>query len=120
MKLKYLPRRDGREATFYHMTTEGHDEENRQYDQERTERLPWARPLIENEATPEADVRVWKERVKGEWRIHLWLHKRNYILVIAQRGSEQNRSYLPWTAFAIQYSHQQEKYEKRWKRNASK
>jgi hypothetical protein len=104
----------------YHMTTEGEDEDNRQYDEHRTERLPWARPLIENESNPEAEVRVWKERLKGEWRIHLWLHKRSYLLVVAQRGSETNRSYLPWTAFAIEYDHQQKKYEKRWKRHSQK
>lgn len=30
------------------------------------------------------------------------------------------RSYLPWTAFAIQFNHQQEKYEKRWRRHSRK
>lgn len=118
MKLKRFPKRDGREATFYHMTTEGEDEENREYDPERTERLPWARPLIENEFNDE--IRVWRQKIKGEWRIHLWLFKRSYLLVIAERKNNGALYYLPWTAFVLEYEHSSTKMERRWKRYAQK
>ena len=115
MGLKRLPIRNDREATFYHMTTEGEKEEDRVYDSERTERLPWAKPLIENEDSDE--VRVWKEKKKGKTRIHLWLYKRDYLLVIQQMKKEGGVYYLPWTAFAIERFHYRRKLENRWKRN---
>ena len=115
MGLKKLPIRNEREATFYHMTTEGNNEEHRVYDCDRTERLPWAKPLIEHEKSEQ--VRVWSEKKKGKTRIHLWLHKRDYLLVIQQMRKDGGFYYLPWTAFAINYSHYRQKLESRWKRN---
>jgi len=82
---------------------------------EGTERLPWARPLIENE--DDDDVRVWSEKKRGKTRIHLWLYKRDYLLVIQQMKKEEGFYYLPWTAFAINHSNYRQKLENRWKRN---
>ena len=83
MGVKRLPIRDGKEATFYHMTTTGKDEENRTLEIDRSERIPWARPLIESET--HADLRVWTERKKGETRIHIWHHAEDYVVVISER-----------------------------------
>ena len=39
LRLKRIPIRDGREATFYHITTTGKDENNRTLDIPRAERI---------------------------------------------------------------------------------
>jgi len=111
MGLKRLPIRDGKEATFYHMTTTGTDENNRTLEVARSERIPWARPLIENET--HTDLRVWSERKKGENRIHIWHHAEDYVVVI----SERRGFYLPWTAFYVKDNNYRVKLGRRWTRN---
>jgi hypothetical protein len=111
MGLKRLPIRDGKEATFYHMTTTGLDEENRTLEIDRSERIRWARPIIENEGHTE--LRIWTERKRGENRIHIWHHTEGYVVVI----SERNGYHVPWTAFYVNYSNYHDKLERRWLRN---
>jgi hypothetical protein len=110
MGLKRLPIRDGKEATFYHMTTSGEDEDPRTLDIDRSERIRWARPLIENET--HSDLRVWSERKKGENRIHIWHYTEDYVVVI----SERKGFYIPWTAFYVNYNNYRIKLERRWNR----
>ena len=111
MGLKRLPIRDGKEATFYHMTTTGEDEANRTMDVDRSERIRWPRPIIENET--DKVLRVWTERMRGENRIHLWHPVEDYVVVL----SERKGYFVPWTAFFINYTNYRNKLERRWKRN---
>lgn len=111
MGLKRLPIREGKEATFYHMTTTGNDETNRTLEVDRSERIRWPRPIIENET--DTDLRVWTERMRGENRIHLWHHAEDYVVVI----SERNGYFVPWTAFYVNYANYRTKLERRWRRN---
>ncbi|MFC1467407.1 hypothetical protein ACFLQY_01760 [Verrucomicrobiota bacterium] len=110
MGLKRIPLRHGKEATFYHMTTEGDDEGNRTLEIDRSERIRWARPQIENET--HQDLRVWSERKKGENRIHIWHYIEDYVVVIAERKG----FCIPWTAFCVKYDNYRVKLERRWKR----
>ena len=48
LKMKYHPAFQERAYTFYHMTHEGSIETERTPDLRRCERMPWARPTIEN------------------------------------------------------------------------
>jgi len=111
MGLKRLPIRNGKEATFYHMTTIGKDEDNRTLDIDRSERIRWIRPIVENEK--HTALRVWTERKRGENRIHIWHYKEDYVVVI----SERKGYYIPWTAFCVVYNNYRLKLERRWLRN---
>ena len=111
MGLKRLPIKEGKEATFYHMTTTGNDETNRTLEVNRSERIRWPRPIIENES--DTDLRVWTERMRGENRIYLWHHTEDYVVVI----SERNGYFVPWTAFYVNYANYRTKLERRWRRN---
>lgn len=111
MGLKRIPIRGGKEATFYHMTTTGEDEDNRTLEVDRSERIRWARPLIENEV--HADLRVWVERKNGENRIHIWHYTEDYVVVV----SERKGFYIPWTAFCVNYKNYRMKLERRWIRS---
>jgi hypothetical protein len=55
--LKSYPLTNGKEATFWHMTSEGKDEANRTPDLRRCERIRWPKPLIENNIDPK--VKYW-------------------------------------------------------------
>jgi len=114
LALKKHPIVDGKEATFWHMTSEGNIERDRIPDLRRCERIRWPRPVIENEQDHE--LKVWTEKRGSENRIHLWFEAEGYIVVLAQRSTYT----LPWTAFYIQHQHQRDKYTKRWKRHTGK
>ncbi len=111
--LKRHPMTDGKEATFWHMTSEGQDEANRIPDFRRCERLRWPRPVIEN--SEDAKVKWWVSVKRNENRIHIWREDEDYIVVLADRRG----FLLPWTAFLIKWEHTRRKlrkeYEAYWK-----
>lgn len=113
--LKRYPLSQGKEATFWHMTSEGSDEESRIPDFRRCERVRWPKPVIENDSDPA--VKVWRNQRGRENRICLWLVQENYLVVLADRG----RYILPWTAYLVEKPHQQRKLKKEfedyWRRN---
>lgn len=110
--LKRHPEYDGKEATFWHMISEGSVEEDRIPDFRRCERIRWARPLIEHHAEPE--VLVWTEpRGANDDRIHIYLPDERYLVVLADRGSY----ILPWTAFYIEHENGHRKYLQRHARH---
>ncbi len=108
LKLKKHPQRENKEATFWHLITEGKDEATRTLDYPRASKLPWVKPTIENEQKPE--IKVWENVRNNEKRIVLWLEQKNYVVVLAER-----KSYLlPWTAYPVTYDHTRRKLGKEY------
>lgn len=111
--LKRLPFTNGKEATFWHMISEGKEEENRTPDFRRCERIRWPKPVIEHESDPK--VKYWVSVKRNENRIHLWLEEEDYVVVLADRRG----FLLPWTAFFVSWQHTRDKlrkeYEAYWK-----
>ncbi len=106
--LKRHPLSQGKEATFWHMISEGDTEDNRIPDLRRCERIRWPRSVIEHEAN--GSVRVWRNRRRGEERICLWLHAHDYLVVLADR-----KDYLlPWTAYVVDKRHQRQKLQREY------
>ncbi len=104
--LKRFPLTYGKEATFWHMTTEGPNEENRTPDLRRCERIRWPKPVIENENDPR--VKYWISVKRNENRIHIWLVEEDYVVVLADRKG----FLLPWTAFLVSREHTKKKLRK--------
>ena len=108
VRLKREPRFKGKEASFWHVTSEGSDEQNRIPDLRRCARLPWLRPIIEHADAP--CVRQWDNQRKGERRACLWYHQEDFLLVLAHR-----RGYwLLWTAYMVTYEHTRRELEREW------
>ncbi|MGC1509863.1 hypothetical protein [Ketobacter sp.] len=115
--LKRHPVVEGKEATFWHMISEGVIEKDRIPDFRRMERICWPKPIIENteEREDAPVVKVWRNlRSKNDSRILLWVESEQYLVVLADRG----KYILPWTAYQVTRGHQQRKlqkeYEKYW------
>lgn len=108
--LKRHPIVEDKEATFWHLISEGGVEEERIPDMRRCERIRWPKVIIE--AVPHLDIKVWQEHKKSELRTYLWVESEGYLVVLNQR-----KDYLLWTAFYVERQHQREKYNKRWQRN---
>jgi hypothetical protein len=109
LRLKRHPMSLGKEATFWHMVSEGEDEENRKIDFRRCERIRWPRPVIENSIA--GGVKVWenvRRTTKGpEIRICLWLEAHEYLVILADR----KEYLLPWTAYVVDRPHQKRKLQ---------
>jgi len=106
--LKRHPMTYGKEATFWHMISEGNNENDRLPDFRRCERIQWPKPVIEYDHDPA--IKVWRNQRRGEDRICLWLVQENYLVVLADRGTY----ILPWTAFLVEQPHRQRKLQKEY------
>jgi len=106
--LKRHPVVDGKEATFWHMISEGKEESERMPDLRRCERILWPKPIIEH--VDDAKVKVWKSIKRKEERIHIWLENEDYLVVLADR-----KGYLlPWTAFLVTREHTKRKLKREY------
>jgi len=111
--LKRHPLWEGKEATFWHMISEGRAEATRQPDLRRCERIRWPRAIIEN--ANDSVVKVWETTRRNERRVCLWLEEEEYLVVLAERQGYL----LPWTAYMVTRSHRRLKFQEefeRWKR----
>ena len=83
--LKRHPLSQGKEATFWHLVSEGADEATRTPDIRRCERIRWPRALIDNES--DDAVRIWANQRNNERRILLFIEEEYYLVVLADRKS---------------------------------
>lgn len=115
LRLKRHPVIQGKEATFWHLISEGKVEEDRTPDFRRCERIRWPKPVIEHQSEP--GLLVWIEpRGSNDGRIHIYLTAERYLVVLADRGSY----ILPWTAYCIQHENGHQKYLQRHARHTQK
>jgi hypothetical protein len=102
--LKRHPLEKGKEATFWHLISEGEDEEERLPHMGRCERLCWVRPLIDHFGSP--DVYAWEQRRRAnERRLALSLVDFSFVVILADRTTYV----LPWTAFPVEREHRRAK-----------
>jgi hypothetical protein len=76
------PMHDGKEAGFWHCTSEGLDEANRKPDLRRCERIRWIRAIIENSS--DEKVLIWTTRKNYDLRTHLW-YDGKFLIVLGNR-----------------------------------
>ncbi len=103
---KRYPESQGKSATFWHIISEGADEEERTPDFRRCERIRWPRAVIDNFS----DVKMWENQRKNKTNVCLWIEDEDY-LVILRKG---NGYYLFWTAYLVTQKHQKRKLEKEY------
>jgi hypothetical protein len=108
LALKRHPVIQGKEATFWHLISEGKGEEERLPDLRRCERIRWPKPIIEH--SDEATIKVWENERKGEKRICLWLEQEEYLVVLAKRSGYT----LLWTAYLVREAHRKGKLQKEY------
>ena len=108
LALKRHPVIQSKEATFWHLLSEGKIEENRLPDLRRCERIRWPRPIIEHES--ESRIKVWENKRGHETRICLWLENREYLVVLAKR-----KGYiLLWTVYPVIEKHRKRKLQREY------
>lgn len=104
--------RDGKELIFWHLTHR-EDKATKTYypDLRRSERLPWARPLIEH--PDDRDVLAWdfKEH-DGKIVTYVWLKKHDYLVLMKKLKDGARRL---MTSYYIDYEHKRKSLEKKYK-----
>lgn len=90
-----FPMVDGIHRTFYHITHEGEDEQNREPDFRRMERIRFPKFCIEN--CPHDHLLIWKNRRGRDIRILIFNELEGYLTVLTERKDY----HLFWTAYYI-------------------
>lgn len=106
--LKRHPMMDGKEATFWHITSEGSTEEERIPELRRSERIRWPRPMID--ALTSGSFHCWVQKRKAEKRIVLAVADFSYVVILADRGTY----IMLWTAYYVEYNHSRRKKQKEY------
>ena len=106
--LKRHPVVQGKEATFWHLISEGKSEPGRLPDLRRCERIRWPRPMIDAVAT--GSVKWWRNRRGSESRVVIALSDFSYIVVLAERKGYV----LLWTAYCVEKEHKKRTLEKEY------
>jgi hypothetical protein len=109
-RVNRAPLVDGKEPTFWHIITEGKEEENRIPDLRRCERIRWPRPMIEQ--VPCAHVNSWRVRRGKKWRINLAPTDFSYLVVLA----EKSNSVFLITTFHVERDHRRRKLKAEWEK----
>ena len=96
---------DGKEAGFWHCTSEGQQEDERIPDIRRCERIRWLRAVIENHTDDRIDV--WHNELRGDMRYSLWFNE-EYLIVLGDR----RHTWQLITAFTTDQEHRRRKLRK--------
>jgi hypothetical protein len=106
--VRKYPEVDGLHRTFYHITHEGEDEENRTPDIRRMERIRFPKFVIENEH--HEAILIWKNKRGKDERIVLFNQTENYIIILTDR----KQFYMFITAYFIDTEHRKRKLLKEY------
>ncbi len=106
--VRKYPEVDGLHRTFYHITHEGEDENNRQPDLRRMERIRYPKFVIEQ--NQHTEILIWKNRRGKDERILLFNNSENYIVVLTER----KEFYLFITAYVVDTEHRKRKLLKEY------
>jgi len=89
--IKVWDKDDGKEGTFWHVTSEepkhtprGYNRNGRTPDIKRAERIRWIREIIENPT--DTSIKRWVEKIQGQDRHHLWYND-EFIVVLSEHPS---------------------------------
>ncbi|MCI0667695.1 MAG: hypothetical protein L0Y43_06535 [Methylococcaceae bacterium] len=109
----FFPEKErGKELIFWHMVEreDPPNSGNRVADFRRSERLPWARPMLDNIGQPE--ILNWDyEEGDGDIHTYVWLKDFDYLIVM-KRYKDGRRRLI--TAHWVEYKNKRQKLQKKY------
>lgn len=109
LSLKKRPFIEGKEYTFYHLTSEGDNENDRVFNIGRAECITFVRAIIDNINHPY--LKVWCNKRKGKERTLIFHEEESYLVVLEKRKNYT----LLWTAYQVTRTHTYNKLMKEYK-----
>lgn len=92
-------------VNVHFITQEGEDEDNREFSINRTECIPFPRPMIDNINHPY--LKVWSNVRGGRERVLIYHEQESYLVIIEKRDTFA----LFWTAYPVTYRKLMKEYE---------
>ena len=108
LSLRRQPIIRDKEASFWHLVSEGNKEEDRLPDIRRCERICWPRAIIEN--LHDTRIKQWKNDRQGQTNVCLWLEEQDYIVILGERAGYN----LLLTAYMVTRDHSRRKLHKEY------
>ncbi len=84
LNLRRHPLVRDKEASFWHLVSDGVKEEERLPDLRRCERIGWARAIIDHADDP--CVKKWENTRGNNTNICLWIEEASYLVVLGKRN----------------------------------
>ncbi|MBR3785979.1 MAG: hypothetical protein IKJ77_06215 [Firmicutes bacterium] len=106
---KKHPMTKDKSCTFWHITSEGPEEDDRTADLRRFERIAWPGYILSYCAQNCEKILVWKNKRGGKQRILIFCPEINYIVVLDERSDYC----LFWTAYPL-HGHRKKKLLKEY------
>jgi len=110
LRVQFRPMTHSKAFGFWHLISEGEDEEERKPDLRRCERVPWISWVIRN-AESNPDILWWENRRGSSTHIVLWLKEEKFAVILAERGGY----YLLKSAYSVAPKREQT-FEREWQR----
>ena len=107
---------NGKEGTFWHLMSEGIDEETRTPDPARCERMGWIRAMLDHLRSNGPDVRVWSQSRHGKTNYGVALSTFEYLVFLGERPNGRTTYTLPLTAYCVESEQRRTKYRTEWER----
>ncbi|MBN1988172.1 MAG: hypothetical protein JW783_02095 [Bacteroidales bacterium] len=99
VNVRKYPEVEGLHRTFYHITHEGEDEQNRTPDIRRMEQIRFPRFVIDN--NKHCEILTWRNTRGNDERVLLFNKTENYLVVLTKR----KEYYLFITAYYVETEH---------------
>ena len=96
IKSQYRPETNGKGFSFWHLISEGDNEEERTPCPRRCERIRWFAWLIEN-VNACSEISWWENKRGSNTHVVIWLEHEKFALILAKRGGY----YLIKTAYVV-------------------
>lgn len=102
---------DGKEVIFWHLTSRKDKNSGERFpDLRRSERLPWARPMLDNSDKPE--ILDWDyEEDDGDIHTYIWLKDYDYLMILKKYRDGGRRLV---TSYWIEYDNFKRKLKKKY------
>jgi hypothetical protein len=112
----FFPGKDrGKELIFWHLVEREDPPQsgNRLADFRRSERLPWARPMLDNHGQPE--IKAWDyEEGDGDVHTYVWLENYDYLILMKRYPDGRRRLITAhWIEFNSKRKNLLKKFKKR-------
>ena len=115
------------EEGFWHLVTRDQwvysrqtrrKEKERLPELDRAARLPWAKPIAQNEDSQELVVWEFEEETRNgkAIRIYLWLKELDYVVILERQAKQMGEVYLLITSFLIDHESKRRDLESRYAR----
>ncbi|MFQ5753847.1 MAG: hypothetical protein ACE5HI_17815 [bacterium] len=94
---QYRPPTQGKHFGFWHVISEGKEENERVPDLRRCERIRWIAFLIENAEESDA-ISWWENERRGNTHVVIWHEEENFVVILSKRKNY----YLLKTAYCAE------------------